>query len=186
MISKFVPFLLSFLFVLKVAADNPRPDLPNIVFMMADDMGIGDTSAYLGRKASPHAGFVKKTLRTPNLESFAEEALVFTNAYAPASMCSSTRYSLLTGRFAHRSYLKQQGWLPHGPNAPMIQRELTTLPEMLIRKGYRTAAIGKYHVGMSFSDSFGKAADDFDYHDVDFTKLILDGPTHHGFEEFFG
>ena len=69
MISKFVPFLLSFLFVLKVAADNPRPDLPNIVFMMADDMGIGDTSAYLGRKASPHAGFVKKTLRTPNLES---------------------------------------------------------------------------------------------------------------------
>ena len=118
MMSKFVPFLLSFIFVLKVAADNPRPDLPNIVFMMADDMGIGDTSAYLGRKASPHAGFVKKTLRTPNLESFAEEALVFTNAYAPASMCSSTRYSLLTGRFAHRSYLKQQGWLPHGPNAP--------------------------------------------------------------------
>lgn len=186
MISKFVPFLLSFLFVLKVAADNPRPDLPNIVFMMADDMGIGDTSAYLGRKASPYAEFVKKTLRTPNLESFAEKALVFTNAYAPASMCSSTRYSLLTGRFAHRSYLKQQGWLPHGPNAPMIQRELTTLPEMLKRKGYRTAAIGKYHVGMSFSDSFGKAADDFDYHDVDFTKLILDGPTHHGFEEFFG
>ena len=64
MIPKFVPFLLSSLFVLKVAANNPRPELPNIVFMMADDMGIGDTSAYLGRKASPHAGLIKRTVRT--------------------------------------------------------------------------------------------------------------------------
>lgn len=129
---------------------------------------------------------IEKTLRTPNLEAFAKQSLVFTHAYAPASMCSSTRYSLLTGRFAHRSYLKQQGWLPHGPNSPMIQRELTTLPEMLKQNGYRTAAIGKYHVGMSFSDAYGEVADDFDYHDIDFNKPILDGPTHHGFDEFFG
>ena len=154
--------------------------------MMADDMGIGDTSAYLGKKASPHAAPIKKTLATPNLELFSKQAHVFINAYAPASMCSSTRYSLLTGRYAHRSYLKQQGWLPHGPNSPMIQRALTTLPEMLKKNGYRTAAIGKYHVGMSFSDSYGSVADDFDFHDVDFTKAILDGPTHHGFDEFSG
>ena len=101
-------------------------------------------------------------------------------------MCSSTRYSLLTGRFAHRSYLKYQGWLPHGPNVPMIQRGLTTLPEMLQANGYRTAGIGKYHVGMSFDDGEGKPADDFYYHDVDFTKPLLDGPTHHGFDEYFG
>lgn len=168
------------------AAEDERPDLPNIVIMMVDDMGLGDSSAYLGRKASPSAEPIERTLRTPHLEAFARASLVFTNAYAPASMCSSTRYSLLTGRFAHRSYLKQQGWLPHGPNAPMIQRDLTTLPEMLKVHGYRTAAIGKYHVGMAFSDAHGQVADEFDFNDVDFTRKILDGPTHHGFDEFFG
>lgn len=154
--------------------------------MMADDMGIGDTSAYLGVRLSPNSAPIEKTLRTPNLERFARSAMVFTDGYAPASMCSSTRYSLLTGRFAHRSYLKNQGWLPHGPNTPMIGRALTTLPEMLQASGFRTAGIGKYHVGMSFDDGEGKPADDFYFHDVDFTKPILDGPTHHGFDEYFG
>ena len=164
---------------------DARP-MPNIVLMMADDMGIGDTSAYLGKQVAEETPPLARTLLTPNLEAFAKQGVVFTKAYAPASMCSSTRYSLLTGRFAHRSYLKQQGWLPHGPNTPMIQRELTTLPEMLQSLGYRTAAIGKYHVGMSFSDGYGSIANEFDYRDVDFSKPILDGPTHHGFHEFFG
>ena len=163
-----------------------RPSKPNIIVMMADDMGLGDTSAYLGVKLSPNAPPIERTLRTPNIESFARSAILFTDGYAPASMCSATRYSLLTGRFAHRSYLKYQGWLPHGPNHPMIQRELTTLPEMLQANGYRTAGIGKYHVGMSFDDGEGQPADDFYFHDVDFTKPLLDGPTHHGFDEYFG
>jgi len=163
-----------------------RPSKPNIIVMMADDMGLGDTSAYLGVRLSPNAPPIKRTLRTPNLEAFARSAIVFTDGYAPASMCSATRYSLLTGRFAHRSYLKYQGWLPHGPNQPMIQQALTTLPEMLQTNGYRTAGIGKYHVGMSFDDGEGQVADDFYFHDVDFTKPILDGPTHHGFDEYFG
>ena len=147
-----------------------RPSKPNIIIMMADDMGIGDTSAYLGVRLSPNAPPIERTLRTPNLERFADSAMLFTDGYAPASMCSATRYSLLTGRFAHRSYLKHQGWLPHGPNTPMIQRALTTLPEMLQANGYRTAGIGKYHVGMSFDDGDGQPADDFYFHDVDFTK----------------
>ena len=163
-----------------------RPSKPNIIIMMADDMGIGDTSAYLGVRLSPNTPPIERTLRTPNLERFARSAMLFTDGYAPASMCSATRYSLLTGRFAHRSYLKYQGWLPHGPNTPMIQRALTTLPEMLQASGYRTAGIGKYHVGMSFDDGEGQPADDFYFHDVDFTKPLLDGPTHHGFDEYFG
>ncbi len=163
-----------------------RPSKPNIIIMMADDMGIGDTSAYLGVRLSPNAPPIERTLRTPNLARFARSAMVFTDGYAPASMCSATRYSLLTGRFAHRSYLKNQGWLPHGPNTPMIQQALTTLPEMLQASGFRTAGIGKYHIGMSFDDGAGKPADDFYFHDVDFTKPLLDGPTHHGFDEYFG
>ena len=153
---------------------------------MADDMGIGDTSAYLKIKLMEGTKPISKTVKTPNIDKFAKEGMIFTDAHAPASMCSSTRYSLLTGRLAHRSYLKKQGWLPHGPNRPMIQRALTTLPEMLQSNDYFTGAVGKYHVGMDFDDGQGMPADEFDYKDVDFTKNILDGPTHHGFNEFFG
>lgn len=163
-----------------------QPKKPNILIFMADDMGIGDTSAYLGIHLMPSTKAIVKTLKTPNLENFAKQGMIFTDAHAPASMCSSTRYSLLTGRLSHRSYLKKQGWLPHGPNRPMIHRALTTLPEMLKRSGYVTAAIGKYHVGMDFDDGYGEPANEFDFQDVDFTKPILDGPTHHGFDEFFG
>ena len=159
---------------------------PNIILFMADDMGLGDSSAYQNISLIPGAKPITKTLKTPNLERFAKQGIIFTDAHAPASMCSSTRYSLLTGRLAHRAYLKKQGWLPHGPNRPMIQRALTTLPEMLQRNGYYTGAIGKYHVGMDFDDGHGKPADEFDYKDVDFTKPLLDGPTHHGFDQFFG
>ena len=159
---------------------------PNIIIFMADDMGIGDTSAYLEINLMEGTEPLSKTVKTPHIEKFAKEGMIFTDAHAPASMCSSTRYSLLTGRLAHRSYLKKQGWLPHGPNRPMIQRALTTLPEMLQSNDYFTGAVGKYHVGMDFDDGQGMPADEFDYKDVDFTKNILDGPTHHGFNEFFG
>ena len=169
-----------------IAGKGARPSLPNIILMMADDMGIGDTDVYLGVRMGAKSRPIAVTQRTPQLKAFSQEAVVFNNAYAPASMCSSTRYSLLTGRYAHRSYLKMQAWLPHGPNAPMIQRGLKTLPEMLQDRGYRTAAIGKYHVGMEFDDGSGQPAKGFYYEDVDFTKPVLDGPTHHGFDEFFG
>ena len=159
---------------------------PNIVLMMVDDMGIGDTNAYLGKSLMPGSPPIGLTQVTPNLEKFAKKAMVFTDVHAGASMCSSSRYSLLTGRFGHRPYLKRQGWLPHGPNRPMIQRALVTLPEMLQANGYHTACIGKYHVGMDFDNGKGQPATDFYHHDVDFTKPLLDGPTHHGFDEFFG
>ncbi len=175
--------LLGLLLAWDAAAQSAKP---NIVIMMADDMGIGDTSAYLGRRLMPASEPIARTLRTPQLEKFAQRAIVFTDAHAGASMCSSSRYSLLTGRFGHRPYLKRQGWLPHGPNLPMIQPELLTLPEMLQEQGYRTACIGKYHVGMAFDNGAGQPASDFYHHDVDFTKPLLNGPTHNGFDEFFG
>ena len=181
---RYVFYVVLSLFTLSVGAKVSAT--PNILLFMADDMGMGDCSAYLGVKLMPNSSPISQTLKTPNLEKFAQDAVVFTDAHAPASMCSSTRYSLLSGRLSHRSYLKNQGWLPHGPNRPMIQRALTTLPEMLQRNGYYTAAIGKYHVGMDFDDGHGLPADEFDYKDVAFAKPLLDGPTHHGFDEFFG
>ena len=83
-----------------------RPAKPNIILMIADDMGLGDTSAYLGVRLMENAPPIAKTLRTPNLDAFSSQAMLFTDAHAPASMCSSTRYALLTGRFSHRAYLK--------------------------------------------------------------------------------
>ena len=74
-------------------------DRPNIVIMMVDDMGIGDTSAYLGRSLMPGSPPIELTQRTPSLDDFAKRSIVFTDAHAGASMCSSSRYSLLTGRF---------------------------------------------------------------------------------------
>ena len=163
-----------------------RPAKPNILLVMVDDMGIGDTSAYLGKRLMPNAEPIQKTLYTPNLEAFSKQARVFTDAHAPASMCSSTRYALLTGRFAHRAYLKHQGWLPHGPNSPMIQKSMPTLPGMLRENGYHTKGVGKYHVGVSYDNGDGQPANNFYFHDVDFKKPLLDGPTHHGFDEYFG
>ena len=154
--------------------------------MMADDMGLGDTSAYKGIRLAEKANPIGKTLVTPNIEKFSEQAILFTDAHAPASMCSSTRYSLLTGRFAHRPYLKQQGWLPHGPNRPMIQKDMPTLPGMLRKNGYHTKGVGKYHVGIDYDNGDGHPAKNFYFHDVDFTKPLLDGPTHHGFDEYYG
>ena len=75
-----------------------QPKKPNILIFMADDMGIGDTSAYLGIHLMPSTKAIAKTLKTPNVENFAKQGMIFTDAHAPASMCSSTRYSLLTGR----------------------------------------------------------------------------------------
>ena len=69
---------------------------------MADDMGIGDTSAYLDINLMEVTEPISKTVKTPHIEKFAKEGMIFTDAHAPASMCSSTRYSLLTGRLAHR------------------------------------------------------------------------------------
>ena len=132
--------VLSFLLIGSVAAADPRP---NIVLMMVDDMGIGDTSAYLGKSLSENSTPIELTQVTPSLEAFAARSMIFTDVHAGGSMCSTSRYSLMTGRFGHRPYLKRQGWLPHGPNLPMIQPELVTLPEMLQANGYETACVGK-------------------------------------------
>ena len=72
-------------------------------------MGIGDTSAYLDINLMEGTEPISKTVKTPHIEKFAKQGMIFTDAHAPASMCSSTRYSLLTGRLAHRSYLKNKG-----------------------------------------------------------------------------
>jgi arylsulfatase A len=127
---------------------------PNVIVMMADDMGIGDTSAYLGKKLESGAAPIAFTVKTPQLERLASMGTVFTDAHSPSSMCSTTRYALLTGRHAYRSYVQTT---VHGnwTRPPMIDTDRQTIGDMFQRAGYATTAIGKWHLGNVFLDQAG-------------------------------
>jgi arylsulfatase A-like enzyme/lysophospholipase L1-like esterase len=141
------------------AADAPRP---NFVFILADDLGYGDLSCYGATK-----------IKTPNLDRLAREGLRFTDAHTPGSVCSPTRYGLLTGRYAWRGRLKK-GVVNTGDPA-LIEPGRLTLPALLQAHGYRTALIGKWHLG------FGSEGQP-----TDWNQPLRPGPLEAGFGYYFG
>ena len=147
---------------------------PNIVFIMADDMGYGDVSCY--NPASK--------IRTPNMDALAEQGVRFTDAHSPSAVCTPTRYGVLTGRYCWRTRLKR-GVL-NGFSQPLISREQMTVAELLKSRGYRTACIGKWHLGVGWQTKDGAPAQNSkDADRVDFSKAITDGPNQHGFDYSF-
>lgn len=152
------------------------PSRPNIVVILADDLGYGDLGCYNPQSKIP----------TPHLDRLARQGVRCTDAHSPASVCSPTRYALLTGRYAWRTRLKR-GVL--GPwSAPLIEEGRLTLPELLRQHGYATACIGKWHLGWQWPTRDGKppatGADRLS--NVDFTQPIGGGPCTRGFEMYFG
>ena len=121
---------------------------PNIVFIMADDMGYGDVGCY-----NPDA-----KIPTPNMDKLAQEGIRFTDAHSPSAVCTPTRYGVLTGRYCWRSRLKH-GVL-YGYEPPLIEPERLTVPGLLKDAGYNTACTGKWHLGLGFSTVAGY---DFDF-----------------------
>lgn len=150
---------------------------PNIVIILADDMGFGDVRALNPQSVIP----------TPNLDAFAASGMTFTDAHSPSAVCTPTRYGLLTGRYCWRSRLKR-GVLG-GYSPPLIESGRLTIADVLQRAGYRTGAVGKWHLGMELptlsDDAIGKAKWDGDP-GIDFAGLITDGPLQHGFHSYFG
>jgi arylsulfatase A-like enzyme len=155
-------------------ADGSRAR-PNIVYILADDLGYGDVGCYNASSRIP----------TPNLDRLAAMGMRFTDAHAPDAVCSPTRYGVLTGRYCFRSRLKTGVLPPWG--APIIERNRLTVPELLRRHGYATACIGKWHLGWTWPRRSGKPPLSRDGEvNYDFTQPIADGPTALGFDTYFG
>ena len=153
------------------AADPPPP---NVVLFMADDMGMGDTSAYQDFTGNTDA----QQIHTPAMEKLARAGVRFTDAHTPSSRCSPTRYGLLTGRYPWRNRLKH--FVLFGSQGdPTIEADRPTLGTLFQSAGYRTGLVGKWHVGLRYRRSDGTPAAGF--LDADLTKPLLDGPLQHGF-----
>ena len=134
---------------------------PNIIFIMADDMGYGDVQALNPDSKIP----------TPYLNQLAADGMTFLDAHTPSAVCTPTRYGVLTGRYCWRTRLKS-GVL-NGYGTPLIQDDRVTIAEFLKEQGYQTGIIGKWHLGLGFAKA-GK--------DYDFSKPVDNGPHTHGFE----
>ena len=128
-------------FVAAAHAQSPdSTNRPNFVYILMDDLGYGDVHVL-----NPERGKIV----TPNMDRLREQGMAFTDCHASSSICSPSRYSILTGRYDWRTRL-QQGALP--PEAePLIPPTRLTVGEFLKQHGYATAAIGKWHLGMSFN-----------------------------------
>lgn len=153
------------------APDNvPEPERPNILLILADDLGYGDIGAYNPESRIP----------TPNLDRLANEGVRLTDAHSPSSVCTPTRYALLTGRYAWRSRLKR-GVL-NGRSTALLEPERVTLPGFLQSHGYATAGIGKWHLGLGADP----APDDGEPGRTDYGAPLRPGPLSAGFEHYFG
>ena len=129
------------------AADTSKP---NIVYILADDLGYGDVQCL-----NPQRGKIK----TPQLDRLASQGMTFTDAHSGSSVCTPTRYGLLTGRYAWRTVL-QRGVLDGSDDPPLIAAGRLTVPALLKQHGYTTAALGKWHLGFNSEPPAGAKAFD--------------------------
>lgn len=147
---------------------------PNILLLYADDLGIGDLGCYNENSK----------ITTPNLDNLASQGMRFTDAHSSSGICSPSRYAMLTGRHHWRDFHD----IVPAFGKSVFKPERLTLPEMLQAGGYRTAAIGKWHLGWDW-DAIrkpGTKKDGIDPDDFDWSKAIPGGPVANGFDHYFG
>ena len=177
--------------VLSVVGTSPAAlsAQPNILIILADDLGYGDVQCY-----QPERGKIK----TPHIDKLAAQGMRFTDGHTSSGVCSPSRYALLTGRYHWRTRL-QAGIVAH-LGKPLIAPDRLTIGGLAKQHGYRTAAIGKWHLGWEwnipadqmelFAPPRGKSSEVTDVHRVAwnavFSRPIAGGPTTRGFDEYFG
>ncbi len=172
---------------------HAQTEKPNIIFILADDMGIDSVSAN-NEAMGP--------LETPHIDRLISQGMNFTDAHSGSAVCTPTRYGLLTGRYCWRTRLKSHVLWSWG--APLIEPERLTVAELLQQQGYTTGMVGKWHLGMTWFDKEGKPANahleltDASFREesaervaavgrnIDFTKAVRGGPVDHGFDYYFG
>ncbi|MYJ95310.1 MAG: sulfatase-like hydrolase/transferase [Proteobacteria bacterium] len=162
-----------------VEAAEAEGDSPNIVLILADDLGLGEVRSYTNTAIAP----VDSPVPTPAIDRLAEEGLRFTNAHSPSAVCSPTRYGLLTGRYAWRTRLKAGTVVMHAPS--LIDPDEQTLAELLGERGYATAMFGKWHLGLDWATTDGEPPSRTG-DNVDYSRPYGGGPVAHGFDTYFG
>ncbi len=180
--SRFSLFMGLVLLTINLVCPAPAEQLrPNIVYILADDFGYGDLQAL-----NPKRG----RIATPHLDRLALQSMTFTDAHSGSSVCTPTRYGLLAGRYAWRTQL-QSGVLDGTDDPPLIAADRLTVPSLLKRHGYATAAIGKWHLGFGSERPAGLNAADpgkgkKGEGGLPVGSKIIEGPVTRGFDYFWG
>jgi arylsulfatase A-like enzyme len=153
---------------------------PNVVVVLADDLGIGDVRCYNPAGKIP----------TPHLDALAAAGLRFTDAHTPSGVCTPTRYGLMTGRYCWRT--KLQSGVLGGLSPRLIEPGRQTVASLLKGQGYVTGCIGKWHLGMDWELKPGKAVTELNIEpreqvfNVEYNRPIRNGPLAVGFDSYFG
>ena len=161
---------------------------PNIILILADDMGYGDVGCYNPSSKIP----------TPNMDRLASEGIRFTNMHSPSAVCTPTRYGVMTGRYCWRTDLKEHVLFNY--EKPLIERDRLTVASLLKKSEYHTACIGKWHLGLEWAEKAGESFSLFDHTlpwpspppppeeeaKIDFAKPVTGGPIDLGFDYFYG
>ncbi len=170
--------ILFIVFALNSCKKQATTTKPNIVILLADDLGEGDLECYNPQSKIP----------TPAMDALARDGMIFTDYHTNSAVCTPTRYGILTGTYAFRTRLKS-GVL-WGSSPSLIDKTTLTIPAMLQHYGYTTACIGKWHLGLDWQpkDPRVQLTDNWkeDNAKIDYSKPILFGPNEAGFDYFFG
>lgn len=145
---------------------------PNVVIILADDLGIGDVSAYNENSA----------WQTPHIDRLARQGMSFSDAHTSSALCTPTRYGMLTGRYNWRSRLKHKGG--SGVSLPFIPSDRTTIANIFKQAGYQTGIVGKWHLGWNWALKPGVRQEDElgKFTGIDYSQPIKNGPSALGFD----